>query len=86
MIIGDDVLDNVLTFEYLGSRLQCDGDDQVDVRHRMDIAQAAFGSLGHLWTDYRLSRETKLRQYKLSRGQGEIKMMPRERYTQMTVG
>ena len=66
VIIGDDVLDNVLTFEYLGSRLQCDGDDQVDVRHRMDIAQTAFGSLSHLWTDHRLSRETKLRLYKLS--------------------
>ena len=64
--IGDDVLDNVLTFEYLGSRLQCDGDDQVDVRHRMDIAQTAFGSLSHLWNDHRLSRETKLRLYKFS--------------------
>ena len=63
--IGDDVLDNVLTFQYLGSRLQCDGDDQVDVRHRMDIAQTAFGSLSHLWNDHRLSRETKLRLYKL---------------------
>ena len=47
--IGDDILENVLTFEYLGSRLQCDGDDLVDVRHRMDIAQAAFGSLSHLY-------------------------------------
>ena len=64
--IGDDILENVLTFEYLGSRLQCDGDDLVDVRHRMDIAQAAFGSLSHLWTDHRLSPETKLRLYRLS--------------------
>ena len=64
--IGDNVLENVLNFEYLGSRLQCDGDDQVDVRHRMDIAQAVFGSLSRLWTDHRLSRETKLRLYKLS--------------------
>ena len=64
--IGDDILENVLTFEYLSSRLQCDGDDLVDVRHRMDIAQAAFGSLSHLWTDHRLSRETKLRLYRLS--------------------
>ena len=46
--IGDDVLQNVLNFEYLDSRLQCDGDDQVDVRHRKYIAQAAFGSLSHL--------------------------------------
>ena len=64
--IGDNVLENVLNFEYLGSRLQCDGDDQVDVRHRMDIAQAVFGSLSRLWTDHRLSRETKLRLYKFS--------------------
>ena len=64
--IGDDVLENILNFEYLGSRLQCDEDDQVDVRHRMDIAQPAFGSLSHLWTGHRLSRETKLRLYKLS--------------------
>ena len=63
--IGDDVLENVLNFEYLGSRLQCDGNNQVDVRHCMDIAQAAFGSLSHLWTDHRLSRETKLRLYTL---------------------
>ena len=50
--IGDDVLENVLNFEYLGSRLQCDGDDQGDVRHRMDIAQTAFGSLSHIIMDW----------------------------------
>ena len=65
--IGDDVLENVLNFENLGSRLQCDGEVQVDIRHRMDIAQAAFGSWSHLsWFDHRLSRETKLGLYKLS--------------------
>ena len=64
--IDDDIIENVLTFEYLRSRRQCDGDDLVDVRHRMDIAQAVFCSLSHLWTDHRLSRETKLRLYKLS--------------------
>ena len=64
--IGDEFLENVLNFQYLNSRQQCDGDDQVDVRHRMVIARAAFGSLSHLWTDHRLSRETKLRLYKLS--------------------
>ena len=29
----------------------------------MDIAQAAFASLSHLWTDHRLSRNLKLRLY-----------------------
>ena len=63
MNIVNDALDNVLHFEYLGSRLQCDGDDEADVSHRMDIAQSAFGSL---WTDHRLSRATKLKLYRLS--------------------
>ena len=63
--IENNVLDNVYSFEYLGSRLQCDGDDDADVRYRMDIAQAAFASLSHLWMDHRLSRNMKLRLYNL---------------------
>ena len=59
------MLDNVYSFEYLGSRLQCDGDDEAEVRYRMDIAQAAFASLSHLWMDHRLSRNMKLRLYNL---------------------
>ena len=53
------------TRTYLGSRLQGDGDAKADVRYRMDIAQAAFASLSHLWTDHRLSRNLKLRLYNL---------------------
>ena len=56
----------MLHFEYLGSQLQGDGEDEADVRHRMDIAQAAYGSLSHLWSDHRLSRATKLRLYRVS--------------------
>ena len=56
----------MLHFEYLGSQLQGDGADKADVRHRMDVAQAAFGSLSHLWSDHRLSRATKLRLYRIS--------------------
>ena len=58
--IDNNVLGNVYSFEYLGSRLEGDGDDEADVRYRMDIAQAAFASLSHLWTDHRLSRNLKL--------------------------
>ena len=50
----------------LGSQLQGDGEDEADVRHRMDVAQAAFGSLSHIWSDHRLSRATKLRLYRIS--------------------
>ena len=59
------MLGNVYSFEYLGSRLQGDGDDEADVRYRMDIAQAAFASLSHLWTDHRLSCNLMLRLYNL---------------------
>ena len=67
MIIGSDPpLENVLHFEYLGRGLQCDGSDEADVRHRLEIARSApFTSLSHLWADHRLSRTTKLRLYRV---------------------
>ena len=58
-------LENVPHFQYLDSRLQGDGSDEADVNHRMEIAQSAFSSLSHLWTDHRLSRTTKLRLYRV---------------------
>ena len=68
--VGSEALD-VLHFEYLGSQLQGNGEDEADVRHRlchhrMDVAQAVFGSLSHLWSGHRLSRATKLRLYHIS--------------------
>ena len=35
-----------------GSRDQCDGEDDYNVKHRMNIAQARYKSLLHLWTDH----------------------------------
>ena len=55
--------DNVYTFEYLGSRVQCDGDDRADVDYRMAIAQTTFNSLSHMWSDHRLSTNLKIRLY-----------------------
>ncbi len=49
--IENNLSENVYSFEYLGGRLQGDGDDEADVRYRMDIAQAAFTSLFRLWTN-----------------------------------
>ena len=57
-------LDNVYTFEYLGCRVQCDGDERADVDHRMAIAQSIFNSLSHIWSDHRLSSNLKIRLYK----------------------
>ena len=66
VVIGSDPsLENVPNFEYLGSRLQGDGSDDADVRHRLETAQSAFSSLSHLWADHRLSRTTKLRLYRV---------------------
>ena len=56
-------LDNVYSFEYLGSRVQCDGDEKADVEYRMVIAQSIFNSLSHIWSDHRLSTNMKIRLY-----------------------
>ncbi len=66
VVIGSDPpLENVPHFEYLGGRLQGDGSDEADGRHRLEIAQSAFSSLSHLWADHRLPRKTKLRLYRV---------------------
>ena len=64
--IEGQAIDNVYSFEYLGHRIQCDGDDRADVRYRMDIAQARFSSLNRIWQDHRLPRALKIRLYKSS--------------------
>ena len=48
------------------SQLQGNGEDEADVRHRMDVAQSAFGSPRHLWSDHRMSRATNSRLFHLS--------------------
>ena len=66
VVIGSDPpLENVPHFQYLGSRLQGDGSDEADVGHRLEIAQSAFSTLGHLWADHPLSRTMKLRLYRV---------------------
>ena len=62
-IVTNNKLENVYSFDYLGARIQCDGDDEADVRHRMAIAQSVFSSLFHLWRDHRSMR---LRLYRLA--------------------
>ena len=64
--VSNTPLENLYSFEYRGARMQCDGDDKADVRHRMAIAQTTFGSLSTIWTDHRLSCAFKLRTYQLA--------------------
>ena len=66
VIINGHAIENVYFFVYLGSLLQCDGDDLADVAHRMQIAQAVFSELSHIWSDHRLPQSMKLRLYILA--------------------
>ena len=66
VLIEGTEIDNVYAFVYLGSLIQCDGDDRADVRYRMDIAQSRFSSLSRIWKDHRLPRALKIRLYKSS--------------------
>ena len=61
--VNGEAIDNVYSFEYLGSKQQSDGEDVSDVKHRMDIAQATFTSLSHIWSDHRLPIALRLRLY-----------------------
>ena len=49
--VNQNPLENVYSFECLRARLQGDGADDADVKHRMAIAQATFGSLSNIWND-----------------------------------
>ena len=64
--IEGNVIENVHSFVYLGTKLQCDGEDVADVKHRMTIEQAAFSSLFRFWQDHRLPLSMKLRIYKIA--------------------
>jgi hypothetical protein len=63
VMLEDEQIENVYHFEYLGSRLQCDGEDKADVKHRMDIAQGVFCSLYNIWKDHRLPVLMKIHLY-----------------------
>jgi hypothetical protein len=62
--IEGEEIENVHSFVYLGSKLQCDGEDTADVKHRMAIAQSEFSSLSRLWQDHRLPLSMKIRLYR----------------------
>ena len=41
--IGEEELENVFTFVYLGAEVPADGDPLISVKHRCDIAWGRFG-------------------------------------------
>ena len=64
VILEGQQLENVYSFEYIGSRIQCDGNETADVEYRMTIAQNLFNSLSHMWADHQLPMSMKLRLYR----------------------
>lgn len=59
--VGDEVIEEVDKFVYLGSVISKDGGADEDVQNRIRLASAAFGSLRQVWTSPRLSRRFKLK-------------------------
>ena len=60
---GDNPLENVFTFKYLGSVLSADGDQLHDIRAKIGIATSRCGKLRHILTDRALPVKLKLRLY-----------------------
>jgi len=63
VVLEGEQLNNVYTFDYLGCRIQSDGDEKADINHCMSIAQTIFKSLSHLWGDHQLTNNMKIRLY-----------------------
>ena len=61
--IDGDVLENVFRFDYLGVKIQGDGDRVQMVEQRMTLAKAIFGSLWHFWNSHAVSESLKMRIY-----------------------
>ena len=60
---GDQVLDNVFNFNYLGSLFAADADQSRDVKKRIALARQRFGKLRHVFGSGDLSTKMKLRLY-----------------------
>ena len=62
--IGQSDLENVYTFVYLGGAIACDGDPEVAVRHRVNVACGRFGEYRNVLVTAKLPISTRLRLYR----------------------
>ncbi len=62
--IGDQILEDVTCFEYLGSKLDEVGGTLADVKSRINKSRTAFASLAKVWNTNNISIKTKLRLFK----------------------
>ena len=63
VMLGNETLENVYSFVYLGSELAADGDPTVPVKHRTDVAWGRFGEYRQVLTSTKLNVNVRLRLY-----------------------
>jgi len=59
--LGEEVLEQVTKFVYLGGTLTKDGRCTEDIRRRIGLACAAFGKLDKMWRAKSISLKTKMK-------------------------
>ena len=64
IFVGQDRIEEVQEFCYLGSMVSSDGECELDVETRIRKARGRFALMRNIWSDTRLSRNTKLRLFK----------------------
>ena len=61
--LADEVLENVYSFIYLGSKVAGDGDPIIPVKHRIEVAWGCYGNYRTLFKNTKLSTNLRLRLY-----------------------
>ena len=61
--LGNQTLENVYSFVYLGSEVAGDGDPTIPVKHRTNVAWGRFGEYRRVLTNTKLSINIRLRLY-----------------------
>ena len=61
--IGDEELENVYAFAYLGAEIAADGNPEITIRHRINIAWGRFGEYRHVLTSTKLPVGIRVRLY-----------------------
>ena len=66
LVIGQEVVEDVTSFTYLGSIVASDGDAEADVRCRIGKAATVFRRVTSIWSSKVITTRTKIRLYSTS--------------------
>ncbi|XP_058827997.1 uncharacterized protein LOC131687920 [Topomyia yanbarensis] len=59
--VAGQAVENVESYQFLGSQMACDGGTKIDIGARIKKARAAFANLRNIWKNNQISRRTKTR-------------------------